>query len=453
MLDISALKDENIVSKRYAFTNAHILCQNGEHFTNGSCIIENHDIIEVGDIEIPSDVPTIDLKGRILMPSFICAHGHFYGMFSRGMPLKDEAPSNFKEVLERLWWRLDKALDEKANYLSAAIVLCDAIKAGTTTIFDHHASPYSVPGSLDSIAKAIKDAGVRGSLCYEVSDRDGRDIMIQGVAENNRFHKSISPEMEDFPHQFHSLFGLHAACTCGDETLNLAKESLEENYGVHVHVAEGQFDVDVARDEYQTTVVKRLHKEGLTGPDSIFVHCVCCDDDELEILKETNTWVVHNPQSNMNNAVGVSDVPKMLEMGIPVCLGTDGMTMDMIEEVKCLYLLHKLNKKDPRQMGWDTFKILFENNAKMASHFFKKEIGVLKAGAAADLVILDYANPTELHPGNFPWHLRFGMSRSNVNTTICAGKPLMVEREILTLDEMEIAKQCREIHSEVWEKF
>lgn len=393
----------------------------------------------------------LDARGKLIMPGIICTHGHFYGMFSRGMGLKDDAPENFIEILERLWWRLDLALEEEDNYISAMVCLVNAIKSGTTCIIDHHASPNHIMGSLDTVAKATTEAGVRACLSYEVTDRNGIPGAEEGIAENMRFIKRCEKENNDL---LAASFGLHASVTLSEETLKKCVDAIKgHDVGFHVHVAEDKADLEDSLLKYGKRTVHRLHDAGILGPLSIAVHCIHIDGSEMEILKETGTNVVHNPESNMNNAVGVAKVLTMLENGIPVALGTDGMTLDMFQESKVNYLLHKLANKDPRVMGGETVRMLFYNNPGIAKRFFKKPVGELSRGAYADIILVDYKPPTPMNTGNFPWHMQFGMSGADVDTTIVGGKVIMKDRRLLTIDAERIAKRSRELAPRVWERF
>lgn len=427
----------------------------------------NNRIIEDGAIliqdDVISDVSTtsdlrakypgeeeLDASGKLVMPGLICAHTHFYGLFARGMSLPGEPPADFSQILERLWWRLDKALSlEDARY-SALVCLIDAIRNGTTTLIDHHASPRAIPGSLDVIAEAVTEAGVRCSLCYEVSDRDGPEAAQAGLDENARF----IAKAKDQDGLLSAAFGLHASLTLSDRTLARAVEMAHSlDVGFHIHVAEGIADVEDSLQKYGLRVVERLAERGILGPKTIAAHCVHVDDHEIGILRDSGTRVVHNPRSNMNNAVGVAQVPEMLATSIEVGLGNDGFSNNMFREMKTAYLLHKLAKDDPRVLGADqVLTMAVHNNAQTARLFFPRPLGELIPGAYADIVFLDYIPPTPLTAGNLPWHIMFGMDGAQVSTTIVAGKVLMHRRELKTLDEERISAQARELASEAWKR-
>jgi putative selenium metabolism protein SsnA len=417
---------------------------------DGALLVEGDRIVALGKTselrEQHPDEETIDARGKLVLPGLICAHTHFYGAFARGMALKTEAPSNFPQILEYLWWRLDKTLNADDVRYSALVCLVDAIRNGTTTLLDHHASPHALAGSLDVIAEAVEESGLRACLCYEVSDRDGDEITAQGLEENERFIQASHSD------RLAATFGLHASLSLSDETLARAVEMAGQlDVGFHIHAAEDKADVDDSLKKYGLRVIERLEKAGILGPKSIAAHCVHIDAFETDILRETKTNVAHNPRSNMNNAVGTADVLRMLRRGINVGLGNDGFSNNMFTEMKTTYLVHKMHQQDPRVMGADqVLEMGVRNNARIAGIFFPGRLGELSVGAYADIIILDYVPTTPMDVGNLPWHLIFGMAGGQVSTTIVGGKLLMKERQLLTLDEEAICARSRELAQKVW---
>jgi len=395
---------------------------------------------------------SIDAAGKVVMPGFINAHMHFYSTLVRG--LGKAAPSaSFQEVLEHLWWRLDRKLELEDCFVSALVAGIDAIRHGTTTLIDHHASPFAVRSSLDAIARVVQEVGLRASLCYELSDRDGAGVAQDGIDENVAFIERCA--REDDPH-LRALFGLHAAFTLGDATLARAAEAgARLGAGFHVHVAEAASDQEANLRDHGLRVVERLHRFGVLGPRSIAAHCVHVDAREIELLAETGTAVVHNPQSNMNNAVGVADVPRMLAAGVLVGLGTDAMTTNMLEEVRAALWVRHLAAGNPSAGFVGTLSTLLVNNPTIAGRYWPGlGLGTLVEGGAADLVLLDYHPPTPLDEGTFLGHLAFGISQAVVDTTIVGGRVLMEGRRLLLdLDEAEVAAKSRELAARLWERF
>jgi putative selenium metabolism protein SsnA len=424
-------------------------------FEDGALLIEDGRITALGAAaELTTRYPAAErwnAEGQLVLPASICAHTHFYGAFARGMAIPGEPPANFPQILDRLWWRLDKALTMEDVRYSALVCLVDAIRHGTTTLIDHHASPKAIAGSLDAIAEAVQEAGVRASLCYEVTDRDGPERAQAGIAENVRFAKS---QITNHKSQISASFGLHASLTLSDETLADCVAANDMGLGFHIHVAEGISDQEDSLRKSGKRVVHRLHDAGILGPRSLAVHCVHVDKSEIEVLAETGTWVTHQPRSNMNNAVGTAPVEAMLRAGVNLGLGNDGFSNQMFAEMKAAYLVHKLNQRDPRAMSGDTLmRLAYANNARLARVFWPDlTLGELREGAAADLVFLDYHPTTPLTAGNLPWHLLFGVEASAITATVCAGRVLMRDRVLLTLDEEAITARSRELAAQAWER-
>lgn len=392
----------------------------------------------------------IDAKQGLIMPGFINAHMHFYSTFSRGMSVPGEPSQNFAEVLERLWWRLDKALTLEDTYYSALTALVDCIKCGTTTVIDHHASPNAVSGSLFEIARAAGEAGIRSSLCYEVSDRDGEKIAVEGIEENINFIDWAEKENNSM---LSGKFGLHASFTLSDLTLEKCRRAMEGRHnGYHVHVAEGPGDEADSTEKYGKRVVGRFRDFGITCKKTIMVHCIHIDENERRIIRETETSVVHNPESNMGNAVGAADVPAMIRDGVMLGLGTDGFVSDMVQSYRMGNALCKHAGAHPN-VGWGELpKMLFENNAVIAEKCFPVKLGKLKEGYAADVIIMDYASPSPLNGGNINGHLLFGSSGRNVVTTVANGKVLMKDRRLTCLNRREIFAKARELAEKAWKR-
>ena len=420
--------------------------------------VEGDLIAEIGAQERLIDeypgLDQIDAGGQYVMPGNICAHTHFYGAFARGMAIPGPAPKDFPEILEKLWWPLDKSLDMGDVRASAEVMLVDAIKHGTTTLVDHHASPNAIDGSLDTIADVVDRSGLRSVLCYEVTDRDGVEKAQAGIEENVRFLHQLS-DGNLYGGRVAGTFGLHASLTLSDQTLDACREAVPAGEGFHIHVAEHEADEYDSMEKSGLRVVDRLARHQILGPKTIVAHVVHIDIEEANRLADSQTWVTHQPRSNMNNGVGVAPVESLLRAGIRVGIGTDGFSHTMWEEWKAAYLLHKVWHRDPRRFsGMDAVQLGVYNNAALANKFFPKaSLGILEPGAFADIIFVDYHPHTPLTEGNLPWQIIFGFNESMVTTTIVAGKLLMENRKILTLDEEEITSNARQRAPQVWARY
>jgi putative selenium metabolism protein SsnA len=402
-------------------------------------------------------VEVIDAHGGLVLPGLVCAHTHFYGAFARGMSLPGEPAADFAHILESLWWRLDKLLTPADITASALVFLCDAVRHGTTTVVDHHASPHSIDGSLDLIAEATLRAGVRACLCYEVTDRDGMALARAGLDENERFaHRLQKRQGNHEPDgMLAASVGLHASFTLSDDSLQSAAGLARDlGVGCHIHVAEDKSDQEDSLSRDGRRVVERLASAGVLGPQTIAAHCIHVNDREMALLRSSGCRVVHNPRSNMNNAVGTAPVPSFLATGIPVGFGNDGFTMNMFQEMKAAYLLHKQASGDPRTLGADEVTAMqWRHNADTAQALMGVPgLGEINVGAPADLVILDYRAPTPVTDGNLPSHILFGVDGEHVRTTIVNGRVLMRDRVLVSLDEEAVHAQARGLADRLWKR-
>ena len=392
----------------------------------------------------------IDAAGKVVMPGLINAHTHFYSTFARGLT-KAKPSRDFMGVLRNLWWRLDSALKTEDCYYSALIALLDSIRHGTTTIIDHHASPHAVDGSLDAIARAVKESGLRACLCYEVSDRDGARVAQEGLAENVRFIRRC--QAHDGSH-LQALLGLHASFTLSDATLKTAASLGHElQTGFHIHVAEAQADQDAARRASGKRVVERLKRFGILGERSIAAHCIHVSRREMDLLAETGTAVVHNPQSNLNNAVGIADVIELTRCGVLIGLGTDAMTTNMLEELRVALWAQHFARENPSVGFGEVTTALFAGNAELAGRIFGLNFGEIRPGCTGDVAIFDYDPPTPLVSTNALGHVVFGLSQAPVDTTIVGGRILMENRRLmLDVDEARVNARARELAKNLWQR-
>jgi putative selenium metabolism protein SsnA len=439
-------------------TNGNIatLGENNNYLKNSAIYAEDGIIKDIGASsqleKLYPDAPKIDMKGMLVLPGNIIAHTHMYSSFARGMALKGEPASNFVQILEKLWWKLDEALNEEDIYLSAMVYLLQCIKYGTTTIIDHHASPGFIDGSLDVLAKAVLESGIRAALCYEVTDRGGQEKAKAGIRENVRFMEKC----RQFPMKYiRGHMGIHASFTVSDDTLaECISEAERFDSVIHLHVEEDLADRQDSFEKYGMPVLERLQKTGAVKQPVLAIHCVHVKEPEFDILRKNNIVVIHNPSSNMNNAVGVAPVLKMLDSDITVGLGTDGMTADFFQEMKIFPLLHKINSGDPRTCTFDQiYKTIFFNNPRASSLFWKDAgTGSIEKGQFCDITGLEYHAPTPVTKDNILGHLLFGINSSMVNTTIVNGQLLMKDRTILHLDEEKLMATAAVKASDMWKK-
>ena len=421
------------------------------YIDDGAVAVEGNTIAAVGTTkeltDAYPDAEVIDAEGKLIMPGLINAHTHIYSALARGMSIRGHSPKNFYEILDGLWWKLDRHLTLEATACSAYATLIDCIKQGVTSVFDHHASFCEIKGSLKTIADVAEELGVRSCLCYEVSARDGEKKCRESIEENSEFidycAKKNSPMIK-------AMFGMHAAFTLSDKTLSECVRLNDGRTGFHIHVAEGMDDVKDSLENHGMRTVNRLYEAGILGRKTILGHCIHVDGDEMELIRATDSMVVNNPESNMGNAVGCSPVLKLFEKGILVGLGTDAYTNDMLESLKAALAIQRHNAKLPN-VGWnEVTTMLFKNNAAIAGRYFDTPVGVLKVGAAADIIVMDYKPFTPISGDNIDGHMIFGMTGRQCETTIINGKVLMKNRQLVGIDELSINERICDSAKKLW---
>jgi len=396
----------------------------------------------------PLRLRTIDAGKGIILPGFINSHHHLYSTFARGMAVPGAPARNFTQVLEKLWWKLDQTLAREDVYYSALIPLLECIRNGVTTIIDHHESQGFQEGVLDPLQQAVEAAGIRAALCLGASDRYRRGRA--GVIENERFLEKLQQRPSRL---VRAMVGLHASFTVNDDTLERSVAAARRyRTGLHIHCAEDRADQEAALKKYGLRVVARLKKFAALDESTLLVHCVHVDEKEMNLIHDHDCSVIHNPESNMNNAVGCADVLRMLKKGIRVGLGSDGMSSDMLAQMRCAFLLQRHDQGDPRLAFAEAPAMLLQHNAAIAERIFSQKLGRLDPGAPADLVILDYVPPTPLSRDNFLGHLIFGMTDAVVDTVVCAGKVLMRHKKIIGLDEELICEKSRQLAAAFWKR-
>ena len=423
------------------------------YLSDGGVVTDGGKIVEVGTTaDLKAKYPQaefVDARGGVIMPGLINAHTHIYSALARGLAIVGNNPTNFYEVLDGTWWAIDRNLDLEATKASAQALVIDSIKQGVTTIFDHHAAFCEIPGSLMKIAEVTKEFGMRASLCYEVSDRDGEEKSIQSVQENKDFidycEKNPDPMLK-------AMFGGHALFTISDKTFDRMVAANNGRVGYHIHVSEGMNDVYDSLQNYGRRPVQRLQDHGILGPKTILGHCIHVNTAEMDIIKATDTMCVNNPESNMGNAVGISPVLQLYKKGILIGMGTDAYTNDMLESLKVALCSQRHNACLPNVAWCEVTDMLFKNNAKMAERSGFPTLGVLKPGAAADVIVMDYKPYTPFSDANIDGHMIFGMTGRQCQTTMINGKILMKDRVLTEIDEEAVNAHVLESAKRLWGK-
>ncbi len=410
-------------------------------------LIEDDEIKSVTEQRPEGQYETFDAGGRVVMPGNVCAHTHIYSALARGMPAPPRNPRNFREILELIWWRLDRALDEESIRSSAAIGAIDALRSGTTTLIDHHASPECIDGSLDILASEMTQVGVRGVLCYEVTDRNGEEGRNSGIRENRRF----AEEVKDRWPTMRALFGAHASFTLNDESLEaISGEAADLGIGVHIHAAEDECDELDSLQRSGSRVAFRLDGHGIVGTKTLLAHGVHFDSSETSLIQRQGAWVAHNCRSNLNNSVGRAPVMEFLRsLGDHVVLGTDGIDEDMFSESRSAYFRLREDSLDAYS---EQVTDMLSSGGRLASQSFGRPIGALQAGSCADLLVLDYVPPTPLTSENLAWHWTFAFGAQMVRDVMVGGKWVVMDRAVLNVDEEALRAEARHQAEKLWSR-
>ena len=426
------------------------------YIEDGAVAIDGTKIVVVGGREelrrAYPEATSLDARGGLIMPGLINCHTHIYSGLARGLAIKGCNPTNFLQNLEQQWWNIDRHLTLDGTRACAYVTMMESFRNGVTTIFDHHASFRQIPGSLFAIKDVAQEMGMRACLCYEVSDRDGKQKLQESIQENADFARWAAAQDSDM---IAAMFGGHALFTLPDEALDAMVQANDGLTGFHVHVCEGMDDVYDSAQKHGTSSVHRLLDHGILGPKTMLGHCIHVSPADMDIIAGTHTKVVNNPQSNANNAVGTAPVLEFFKRGITVTMGTDAYTHDMLQSLKAFVPLQRLNSALPNVAWGEAMTMLFKNNAEVANMYFStkpqgKPLGVLEPGAAADVAIFDYPAPTPLGADNIDGHILFGVEGHDCRTTIVNGRVVYRDRELVDCDKEKIDAFVMQQAKELW---
>jgi putative selenium metabolism protein SsnA len=403
-------------------------------------VVDGDRVSAVGVTERTGTV--IDCSGCVVIPGSVCAHTHLYAALARGMPFRLEAPTGFLEILQRVWWRLDQALDPDSIRASALAGGSEALLCGTTAVVDHHASPTAIDGSLDVIASALESLGLRSVLCYEVTDRDGPERATAGIEENRRFLRRTGHRLS------RGMVGAHASFTLSDETLaGCVDATREAGSGLHVHAAEGEIDQGDAEARFGMPAVERLANAGALGPRTMLAHCVHVHPSEMGLILDSGATVAHNARSNMNNGVGRAPVEAL---GHRVALGTDGIDGDLFAESRASHWRDREGTISATPAG--ALRRLSRGASFAGEAFGEPALGRVESGAPADLVVLDYRAPTPLTSESFAGHWMFGLSSRLVRDVVVGGQVVVRDRRLTRVDQEELAAKASVEAARLWER-
>ena len=426
-----------------------VTMDDGKVIHDGAVAIEGNRIAAVGksgDVEknFKAD-EVIEEPKSIIMPGIVCAHTHLYGIALRGAALNIKPPSDFTQILQRIWWPLDERLTNEEAYSTALAASIEFLLSGTTTFADTYSAPNGIEGSLDAIARAVNEVGIRGVLSFEATERRSREEGLRGLKENERFLKKKDKG------RAMGMISLHASFTITDDLIAKALQ-LQEKTGapITIHVSEGPGDLYHNLERYGKRTVERLRDTGLLSPKAVLAHCVHLNDEELKILAETGAWVAHNPMSNMLNAVGVARIPDMFSLGVNVALGNDGYVFDMFENIRSAFLLHRVARRDPTVIP--PRKALELATIDAAKAYGLNDLGALKPGYRADVIVLRPQMAATPYTGDIHAWIVNGVKGGDVRTVIVDGEVVVWDRKLTKVDIREAEQRVLKTHERLWER-
>ncbi len=437
---------------RTLIKNATIVTMDSQRriLKNADLLVDNSKIAAISTkIKEPAD-QVIDGTGRMVLPGFICGHTHLYGIMLRGAPLDIKPTTDFLQILDRIWWKVDSAFVNEDAYASALASCYEFIRSGTTCFADTYSGPGSIERVLDVIAKGVTETGMRGILAFEATERNSKEEGERGLKENVRFIKKLQKTPNSL---LYGMYSLHASFTLSDELIQKTREQADQLPApLTIHTSEGLIDVYHNIERYDKRTVERLFDLGVLGPDVVLAHCVHVNRDELQLIKGSGASVAHNPMSNMNNAVGVSPVKEMYELGIPVCLGNDGFIFDVVENIRTAYLIHKVHHLDTRvTTPQQVIEMATINGAQ--AYGLGDQLGSLEPGKLADLVLL-HPNPriTPILPEGVYGYIVYGCTAHDIEHVFVNGKHVVKDHQVVSVNPDVVEKALGRVVPTLWEK-
>lgn len=399
-------------------------------------------IVDRGALEPLAGEEVVDCGGAVVLPGLVNGHTHVYSALAAGMPMPPRNPRNFHDILSLVWWRLDRAHDEASIRSSGVVGALDAIRCGTTTLIDHHASPNWIDGSLDALEDGLGCIGVRGVLCYEITDRNGPEGAAAGIAESERYLGKCRDERDG---HFAALIGGHASFTLSGESLEaMAALSRQYDAGIHLHLAEDPCDEVLTLHQDGRPLLERLDSHGLLQPGSLFAHGTHLAPGDIALFNERGLSLAHNTRSNMNNAVGYAPLGRLR---CATQLGTDGIGANLFEEARTAWF-----KAQDAGAGLTPADVLamLARSARFASRCLGVTVGRLEKGAAADVVVTNYTPATPLDAGNLAGHFLFALGAQHVRGVIVGGEWRLRDGAFTAVDEKGLRARARDDARALW---
>ena len=432
------METKNILIKDVIILNPKSSENNTFETFKGDLLIENDRIAEIArknqySLSKKNVDKVIDGENKILMPGLINTHTHISMNLFRG--LADDM--ELDEWLNDHIWPTEAGLNGEYCYTGALLAIVEMIKSGTTTFNDMYFY-------MEDVARAVEESGIRGCLSYGMIDFGDREKRERELKENINLIKNCNNSAEG---RIKTFFGPHATSTASKELLEKTRKGADKyKVGIHIHLNETRNEVDTIVESEGKRPFEYLDDIGFLKDDVIAAHGVWLSVEEINIIKNRDVKISHNPCSNMKLSSGISPVNEMLSNGITVGIGTDSVAsnnnLDMFEEMKFASLLQKVSTLNPKALNSNqAIQMATINGAKALK--LDDEIGSIEIGKKADIILIDQ-NTINLTPMSnlISSNLVYAANGSNVATSICNGKILMEDRKLSILNENEIIKKA-----------
>jgi putative selenium metabolism protein SsnA len=411
--------------------------------------IEDGRILAVG----PSDAVSagfgadevIDAKGCIVMPGLICSHTHLYGVALRGSALGIRPPGDFLQILQRIWWPVDECLTHSDAYATALAAGVESLMSGTTCFADTYSAPNAIQGSLNHIAKAVNEVGIRGLISFEATERRNEKEGRRGLEENLRFIASRSKG------RAMGMISLHASFTVSDDLISRAVEACEKHrVPLTIHVSEGPNDAYHNIERYGKRTVERLNDRGLLSRRAVLAHCVHLSEEEIGLIARSSASVAHNPMSNMLNAVGVAPLLEMMDRKVNVGLGNDGYVFDMFENMRAAYLLQRVARRNPNRPTPQQVVEMCTINA--AKAYGLPSLGSITKGKRADILVVRPTFMATPYSGSVYGYIVNGLRGPDVRDVLVDGEVVVRGRKPVKVDVEKSQARVLKAMASLWNR-
>jgi cytosine/adenosine deaminase-related metal-dependent hydrolase len=434
----------------------------GKMIENGAVAIKGNVIADLGDSDTLSKkypgVETIDAKGKIVMPGFIVTHTHMSYVLGHNMPVDFSQMHDFWDMLQKMGWEwLEDLMTQEGVYAATRYSATKLLKSGTTTVCEFVEGPNALPGILNASAKAIEETGIRAQLGFEVTERVPGEHILESVslqnadkafAENIALFKKYPSNMES---RIQGRLGLHTAFTNSRSTMEKARK-IADQYGVGIQMHIAEIPRAFMLEKHGMSAPQILEETGVLGPDVLAAHCIDLTDEDVAILARNKVNISHTPMTNSFGGNGVARVPFMMDQGLNMTIGHDCFfTLDVAEYLRYTFLLHKAHQANASLLPITQVLDMLLGNAARALGM-EKQIGSLKVGKKADLIVINPNSPTPIAPCSVLSYFNMTFQGQHVETVIVDGQIVVKDGQTTLVDEEETMRECQEQAKILWRK-